>query len=254
MCQGKVPPAGFGGAISRVDVKTHRLCHWAGEPASRRAAESQPAAAPPSAQAPGNRARLVRTSPEDYRRRTPRMWRPDTVVFRLSPPLAALSLSALGHSQWQEPPIFADATATRPTAVKCCRSRAIRLPGRYGRVRAVRASPSNAVACQRVTRRHTRYPVTRRSTRATHARAAPGVHIGQSATKTPPKASHKARKWPEECVGPTPPRSTSVPCILLSLAGNGLSEVVSKSLHFPDERLGFVTAVTWNLSPRGVEY
>ena len=135
MCQGKVPPVGFGGAISRGDVKTHRLCHWAGEPASRRAAESQPAAAPRSAQAPGNRARLVRTSPEDYPRRTPRMWRPGTVVFRLSPPLAALSLSALGHLQWQEPPRFTDATATRPTAVE------VLPPSRDSTTRPLRASP-----------------------------------------------------------------------------------------------------------------
>ena len=36
-----------------------------------------------------------------------------------------------------------------------------------------------------------------------------------------------------------------------ALAGNGLSEVVSTSPNFSEEWLGFVT---WNLSPRGVEY
>ena len=37
----------------------------------------------------------------------------------------------------------------------------------------------------------------------------------------------------------------------MALAGNGLSPVVSTSLNFSEEWLGFVT---WNLSPHGVEY
>ena len=78
--------------------------------------------------------------------------------------------------------------------------RAIRPPDRCGRFRAVRDSPSDVVACQRVVRIHTRSPVTRRpTTRATHARAAPGVHVGQLAPKTSSKASHEARNWREEC-------------------------------------------------------
>ena len=49
-------------------------------------------------------------------------------------------------------------------------------------------------------------------------------------------------------VDPQHLRSSGTP---QALAGNGLSEVVSTSLHFSEEWLGFVT---WNLSPHGVEY
>ena len=39
------------------------------------------------------------------------------------------------------------------------------------------------VTCHRAVRRHTRSPVTRRSTRATQAQAAPDIHVGQPGTK-----------------------------------------------------------------------
>ena len=65
--------------------------------------------------------------------------------------------------------------------LKSHRPHAVRPPDRYGRVHAVRNSPSDVAACQRAVRRHTHSPVIRRSMRATQARAAPGVHIGQPA-------------------------------------------------------------------------
>ena len=77
------------------------------EPTSRQARERQE-----------NRAHLVRTGPNDHSRRTTRMRCPDTAVFRLSPPLVARPLTTLGHSQWPEPPGFADATAISPAAAK----------------------------------------------------------------------------------------------------------------------------------------
>ena len=42
---------------------------------------------------------------------------PDTAVFRLSPPLVARQLTTLGHSQWLEPPGFADANGPLALAV-----------------------------------------------------------------------------------------------------------------------------------------
>ena len=82
------------------------------------------------------------------------------------------------------------------------RPRAVRPPDRYGRVRAIRDSPSDVAACHRVVRRHTCCsPVTRRSMRATQARAAPGVNVDQPAPKAASKLSHEARRSSEECVG-----------------------------------------------------
>ena len=169
---------------------------------------------PPSPRAPGKRAHLVHANPDDYSRRTTRMRCPDTAVFRLSPPLIARPLNALGHSQW---PVFAGATP-QPARQRLNSSfpRAIRPPDRCGRFRAVRDSPSDVVACQRVVRIHTRSPVTRRpTTRATQARAAPGVHVGQLAPKTSSKASHEARNWREEC----------------EVLDAGLAEVLNSSCH-----------------------
>ena len=179
-------------------------------PVGRRAATppSDRADEPPSARAPGKRAHLVRTESNGHSRRTARMRCPDTAVFRLSPPLVARPLTALGHSQWPEPPGFADATATSPAAVlksSCYRLRATRRPDRCGRVRAVvRNSPSDIAACHRAVRRQTCYPVTRRSTRATKARTASArVGVGQPAPKAPSEASYEARNKPEECLSST---------------------------------------------------
>ena len=44
-------------------------------------------------------------------------------------------------------------------------------------------------------------PATRRSMRATQARAAPGVDVGQPPPKAASKLSHEARRSSEECVG-----------------------------------------------------
>ena len=177
-------------------------------PVSRRAATptSHRADEPPSARAPGNRAHLARTGPNGHSRRTARMRCPDAAVFRLSPPLVARPLTTLGHSQWPEPPRFADATASSPAAAEeltPSHDPTIRRPEHCGRVRAVRNSRSDVAACHRVVRRHTCSLVTRRSTRATQARAAPGAHAGQPAPKTPLEASYEARNEPEECLGST---------------------------------------------------
>ena len=84
--------------------------------------------------------------------------------------------------------------------------RAIRPPDRCGRVSAVRNSPSDVIACQRVVRRHTCSPVTRRPTRATQARRAPRVYVGQPAPKTTLKASRKVCPRLERCLGWTSAR------------------------------------------------
>ena len=110
------------------------LSHWAGEPTSRHATEPPSRRAAERASA-NKRAHLVRTGPNGHPRRTARMRCPDTAVFRLSPPLVARPLTALGHSQWPEPPGFADATATSPAAVEELS------PSRDPTIQPLRASP-----------------------------------------------------------------------------------------------------------------
>ena len=103
------------GVMARLRIRG--LCHtW---PASRRAAAppSHRADEPPSAQAPGKRARLVCTCPEGYPRRISRMRCPVSRHRRV-PPFASSHRHALGHSQWQETPVFVDATATSPRAAE----------------------------------------------------------------------------------------------------------------------------------------
>ena len=106
-------------------------------PVGRRAAAppSHRADEPPSARAPGKRAHLARTGPNDHPRRTARLRCPDAAVIRLLPPLVARPLTMLGHSQWPEPPRFAHATASSPAAV-------VELtPSRDPTTRPLRASP-----------------------------------------------------------------------------------------------------------------
>ena len=66
--------------------------------------------------------------------------------------------------------------------------------------RHVRDSPPDVAECHRVVvRRHTcSSPVTRRPTRATQARVAPGVHVCQPAPKAPSRESHETRNRPED--------------------------------------------------------
>ena len=129
-------------------------------PASRRAAKppSHRADEPPSAQAPGIRAPLVRTDPKDRSRRAPRMRSQDSAVSRLSPPLIAHSLTRLAICSGQSHP----GLQTQPQPVRhrleSHRSRALRPPGRYGRVRPVRDSPSDVATCHRVVPTGTHYP------------------------------------------------------------------------------------------------
>jgi hypothetical protein len=85
--------------------------------------------------------------------------------------------------------------------LKSQRLRAIRRPGHCGRrVRAVRRnSPSDVAACHRAVRRHTSCCslVTRRSTRATQARAAPGANVGQPAPKAPSAIRSELLRGPQ---------------------------------------------------------
>ena len=127
-----------------------------------------------------------------------------------TPPCSAFRLlSSPAHSHaWP----FAVAKATQV----CTRIRTSRVAGeespssrdpttrldRYGGGRAIRDSPSDVGACHRVVRRHTCCsPVTRRSMRATQARATPGVSGGQPAPNAASKLSHEARRSSEECAG-----------------------------------------------------
>ena len=141
------------------------VSRWAATPPSHRAGELL------SSRTPGKRAHLAHTDPENRSRCPPRMRCPDTAVFRPSPPLVARSLTRLAIRSGQTHP----GLSTHPQPedwqqLKSHNLRAIRPPGHCGRVRAVRNSPSDVIACQRVVRRHTCSPVTRRSMRATQAR------------------------------------------------------------------------------------
>ena len=109
-------------------------------------------------------------------------------------------IHALCHSQWPEPPRFVHATAPARRRLKGHRPRTIQPLGRYGGARAIRDSPPDVAACHRaVVRRHTCCPpVTRRPTRATQARVAPGVHVCQPAPKAPSRESHETRNRPED--------------------------------------------------------
>ena len=175
----------------------------AGELASRRARERQetePASSTPST-------RAVLNAPSEM------PW-PCAAVFRLSSPLVAHSAHA-----WP----FAVAIANLFRRSKRSRRRlslrlrswsaiamaivtlGIRPLVRYGGARAIRDSPSDVAACHRVVRRHTCSPVTRRSTRARQAQAAPRAHAGcrPVSPKGAIKASHETRSRPEECLGST---------------------------------------------------
>ena len=125
-----------------------------------------------AARAPGKRAHLVHTDPEGHPRCPPAN---AVSRHRRVPPFASSRrplAHALSHSQWPEPDLSLP-THPQPAwqRLKSYSLRAIRPPDRCGRVRrAVRNSPSDAITCQCVVRRHTCSPVTRRSTRATQAR------------------------------------------------------------------------------------
>ena len=114
-------PAQLGGPIAHCDVTPvpffFSLGRRADEPPRRQVTEPTSRRAP-SARAPGKRAHLVRTGPNNHSRRTARMRCPDTAAFYLSPPLVARPLKMLGHSQWPEPPGFAVATVTSPASAE----------------------------------------------------------------------------------------------------------------------------------------
>ena len=134
------------------------------------------------------------------------MRRPDTAAFRLSPPLGARSLTRLAIRSGKSHPGLSTHPQPDWQQLKSHSLRAIRPSNRCGRVRTVHNSPSDMIVCQRAVRRNTCSRVTRRSTRATEARGASGIHVGQPAPKIALKASHKAFPRPGACLGRTSAR------------------------------------------------
>ena len=138
------------------------------------------------------RAHLAHTDPEDSSRPPPAN---ALYQHRRVPPFASSRrplTHALGHLQWQEPPGFINAKATSPAAIKNPS------PSHDPTTRPLWATgesapsvtlppPSEVAACQRVAPRGTRSQATRRSARATQARGASGVLVGQPA---PPHIAH----------------------------------------------------------------
>ena len=169
---------------------TRLVSQRAATPPSHRADE------PPSARAPGKRAHLVprptpMTVPDANRKRGVPIPR-----YRRVPPSASSRrplTHALGHSQWPESSALSTHPQPARQRLKSDSLRVIQPPGRCGRVRAVRNSPSDVVACLRVVRRHTCSPVTRRSMRVAQTRGACGSQAGQPAPNTALKTSHKIR-------------------------------------------------------------
>ena len=191
------------GSRGPAQIHIRGLCHWAGEPAGHLGAESpsRRTARPASAR---------KTSPPcpHWLRGLSQAHHVNAVSrHRRVPPFASSRrplTHALAHLQWQSKSHPGLQTQAQPAGhqLKSHRPRAVRPPDRYGRVRAIRDSPSDVAACHRVVRRHTCCsPATRRSMRATQARAAPGVNVDQPAPKAASKLSHEARRSSEECVG-----------------------------------------------------
>ena len=125
---------------------------WATSAPSHRADE------PPGPRAPGKQARLVHTYRMDRSGRGARMRCPGASVLCLSPPLVALLLARLAiiRSGQSHPGLYTQphqpGSGRRVTALaRFDHSTAIR----YGGARAIRDSPSDVGACQRVVRRHT---------------------------------------------------------------------------------------------------
>ena len=183
----KAPPAGFGGPIAPHGAPPHP----GPLPLGRRTAG--PASARKSSPPCPHRLHGL------FRARCPNAM---SRCFRALP-FASFRRSLTrtpGHLQWPEPPRFVHATAPAQQRLKRPRHRAIRSLDRYEGARAIRDSPSDVAACHRVVRRHTCCPATRRSTRATQARATPGVIVGQPAPKAASELSHEARRSSEKCV------------------------------------------------------
>ena len=195
--------------------------HWAGEPTSRRHAATPPshrADEPPSARAPGKRSHLARKAHRTHPTTIPDAPRECSITGSIpTPPCSAFHPPSSpahsqrfairsGQSQRSHPGLQTHLPPARKQ-LKSHRLHATRQPDRFGRVRAVRNSPSDITPCRRVVQRRTCSPVTRRSTRATQARAraAPGAwgSCRPTSPKTPSEASYEARNEPEECLRST---------------------------------------------------
>ena len=125
---------------------------------------------------------------------------PDTAAFRFSPPLVARPLTRLAIRSGKSHP----GLQTQPQPVRhrfeSHRSRAIRPPDRYGRVRAVRDSPSNAATCHRAvpTGTHsTELPGDRRDRHKREPRLGPRRPASpKDSTKSEPQGPLQARGVP----------------------------------------------------------
>ena len=83
---------------------------------------------------------------------------PDTAAFPISPPLVARPLARLAIRSGKSHPGFQTQPQPARHRLESHRSRAIRPPERYGRVRAVRDSPSDAATYHRAVPPGTNFP------------------------------------------------------------------------------------------------
>ena len=136
---------------------------------------------------------------------------PDTAAPRLSPPLVARPLMCLAIRSGKSHPDLQMQPQPVRHRFESHRSRAIRPPGRYGRVRAVRDSPSNVATCRRVvpTGTHSTKPPGDRSDR--HKREPRlGPRRPASSPKAALKASRKVLYSPRSAWGRTVPDRDSL--------------------------------------------
>ena len=177
----------------RRKKRTWRLFHWV-----------TPSPRAPSPRAPGKRVRLVHADSEDFpdAPRACGVPTPPCSAFRLLSKPAHSRAWPFAVSGQSDPDCLSAHPEQGWQQLTCCSLRAIRPPGRCGRVRAVRNSPSDVIACQRVVRRRTCSPVTRRSTYAsdTSARRVWGQRRS-AAPEIALKASRKVRPRPTSAWG-----------------------------------------------------
>ena len=126
---------------------------------------------------------------------------PDTAAFRLSPPLVARHLTRLAIRSGKSHQGFQTQPQPARNRLESHRSRAIRPPDCYGRVRAVRDSPSNVATCHRAvpTGTHsTEIPGDRRDRHKRELRLGPRrpASLKDSSKKSEPQGPLQARGVP----------------------------------------------------------
>ena len=125
---------------------------------------------------------------------------PDTATFRLSPPLVARPLTRLASRSGKSHPGLQAQPQPVRHRFENHRSRAIRPPGRYGRARAVRDSPSNVATCHHAVpsgTRSTEIPGDRRDRHKSELRLGPRRPASpKDSSKSEPKGPLQARGVP----------------------------------------------------------